>query len=294
MDLTILAIPAFLILLALEVIVSKRLGRPVHEPTDSAASLAMGVGSLVVGAGWKLVELGVYFALYRHALFHLGTGPWVVIAAVLADDFAYYWFHRLHHEVRLLWASHVPHHSSQRYNLATALRQSWTPMTTLPFYAPLAWLGFHPLLLFTVHGANLLYQFWIHTELVDRLGPLEWVFNTPSHHRVHHGANPRYLDRNYGGIFIVWDRLFGSFEPEAEPVRYGLTKNLESRNPLVIAFHEWIDVLRDGLRPAPFRVWWRRLLAPPGWSPDGSSHTARELRARELQALVSGRAGALG
>jgi sterol desaturase/sphingolipid hydroxylase (fatty acid hydroxylase superfamily) len=294
MDLTILAIPAFLGLLALEVVVSRRRGRPVHEGTDSAASLAMGVGSLVVGAGWKVVELAVYFALYRHALFDLGHGPWVVVAAVVADDFAYYWFHRLHHEVRLLWASHVPHHSSQRYNLATALRQSWTPMTTLPFYAPLAWLGFNPLLLFTVHGANLLYQFWIHTELLDRLGPLEWVLNTPSHHRVHHGANPRYLDRNYGGIFIVWDRLFGTFEPEAEPVRYGLTKNLASRNPLVIAFHEWWGVLRDALRPAPFGVWWRRLLAPPGWSPDGTSHTARELRALELGALSSGRAGAVG
>ncbi|MCX5739849.1 MAG: sterol desaturase family protein, partial [Proteobacteria bacterium] len=200
-------------------------------------------------------------------------------AALLADDFCYYWFHRLHHEVRFFWAAHVTHHSSQRYNLATALRQSWSPMTALPFYAPLPLLGFDPLMLVTVHAINLLYQFWIHTELIDRLGPFEWVFNTPSHHRVHHASNPIYLDRNYAGILIIWDRLFGTFEPEREAPIYGLTKNISTYNPVRIAFHEWVAVMRDALRPNPLAVRIGYLVNPPGWSPDGSSLTAAQMRA---------------
>jgi sterol desaturase/sphingolipid hydroxylase (fatty acid hydroxylase superfamily) len=151
-------------------------------------------------------------------------------------------------------------------------------MTALPFYAPLPLLGFDPLLIVTVHSINLLYQFWIHTELVDRLGPLEWVLNTPSHHRVHHGANPRYLDRNYGGILIVWDRLFGTFEPEGETVRFGLTKNIATFHPLRIAFHEWVAIARDVAGARTIAELAGFLLAPPGWRPGGAGGTARELR----------------
>jgi sterol desaturase/sphingolipid hydroxylase (fatty acid hydroxylase superfamily) len=278
MDLTTHAIPAFLALLGLEAWLAARRGRTVHEARDTAASLAMGVGSVLVGLAWGGVLWATYTTLHRFALFDLGSGPAVWIAALLADDLCYYWFHRLHHEVRALWASHVPHHSSQRYNLATALRQSWTPMTALPFYAPLPLLGFDPLLIVTVHSINLLYQFWIHTELVDRLGPLEWVLNTPSHHRVHHGANPRYLDRNYGGILIVWDRLFGTFEPEGETVRFGLTKNIATFYPLRIAFHEWVAIARDVAGARTIAELAGFLLAPPGWRPGGAGGTARELR----------------
>jgi sterol desaturase/sphingolipid hydroxylase (fatty acid hydroxylase superfamily) len=286
-DLTHLAIPGFLALLALEAGVAASRGQRLHEARDTAASLSMGIGSVVIGLGWKGFELAVYTGLHRFALFDLGGAPWVWAAALLADDFAYYWFHRLHHEVRLLWASHVPHHSSRHYHLATALRQAWTPMTALPFYAPLPLLGFDPLMVVAVHSLNLIYQFWIHTEAIDRLGPLERVLNTPSHHRVHHGSNPRYLDRNHGGILIVWDRLFGTFEPERERPVYGLTRDIESYNPLWIAFHEWLAVLRDALRPNPLRVRLAYLLRAPGWSPDGRSKTARELRA----AAVAGASG---
>jgi sterol desaturase/sphingolipid hydroxylase (fatty acid hydroxylase superfamily) len=280
-DLTVLAIPLFLAALALEMVLAHRRARRLHEARDTAASLVMGIGSLVVGALWKGALFATLAALHRHRLFDLGTGAAVFVLALLADDFAYYWFHRLHHEVRGLWASHVPHHSSRRYNLATALRQSWTPMTALPFYAPLALLGFSPLLLATVHGLNLLYQFWIHTELIDRLPrPIEWFFNTPSHHRVHHGANPRYLDRNYGGILIVWDRLFGSFEPEGEPVRFGLTHDLGSHHPLRIAFHEWLAIARDVRRAPSLGAALGFVLAPPGWQPGGGEDTAAALRRR--------------
>jgi sterol desaturase/sphingolipid hydroxylase (fatty acid hydroxylase superfamily) len=277
MDLTILAIPAFLGLLALEYATARRRGREIQEMRDTATSLSLGVGSLFAGAAWKTAPAGLYFGAHEHALVDLGDGPWAFAAALVAVDFAYYWFHRLHHEVRVLWASHVPHHSSQRYNLSTALRQSWTPFTGLPFYLPLAFF-FSPAQIATAYGINLLYQFWIHTELIDRLGPFEHVFNTPSHHRVHHGANVEYLDRNYGGILIVWDRWFGTFEPERAPVRYGLTKNIQSANPVYAAFHEFVAVLRDALRAGSLRDAFGFLLQPPGWRPNGTGATATDLK----------------
>jgi len=277
-DLTVLAIPAFIALLVLEYFLAQRAGRNIQETRDTVTSLSLGVGSVIIGAAWKLaVAGGLYVGVYELTPFALGDGPWVFVAALLLVDFAYYWFHRLHHEVRVLWASHVPHHSSQRYNLSTALRQSWTPFTSLPFYLPLA-LFFSPAQIASAYGINLLYQFWIHTELIDRLGPFEWIFNTPSHHRVHHGANVQYLDRNYAGILIVWDRLFGSFEPEVEPVRYGLTKNIESFNPVYAAFHEFAAVFRDAFRAGSLRSALGYLLQPPGWKPGGAGATATDLK----------------
>ena len=278
MDLTILAIPAFLGLLALEYALARRLGRDIDDWRDTWTSLALGVGSVWIGLAWAYVEHPIYAASREIALFDLGTGPLAWLGALVAVDFAYYWFHRLHHEVRFLWASHVPHHSSRRFNLSTALRQSWTPFTALPFYLPLVVLGFPIPLVAAAHGINLLYQFWIHTELIERLGPLERILNTPSHHRVHHGANVQYLDRNYAGILIVWDRWFGSFEPEREPVRYGLTKNIQSGNPVYAAFHEFGAVLRDAFRAGSLRDALGYLLQPPGWKPNGAGATATDLK----------------
>jgi sterol desaturase/sphingolipid hydroxylase (fatty acid hydroxylase superfamily) len=280
MDLTVLAIPVFLAAIALEAWVARRQGRVVSDWRDSLASLAAGTGSVAIGAFWKGALFACYFALYEATPLRLGNGPLVWLAALLADDFAYYWFHRLHHEVRFFWAAHVTHHSSQRYNLSTALRQSWTPMTSLPFYAALPLLGFDPAMLVTVHAANLLYQFWIHTETIGRLGSLEAVLNTPSHHRVHHASNAQYLDRNYAGILIVWDRLFGTFEPEVEAPVYGLTRNLASYNPLRIAFHEWAAIARDVARPNPLAVRLGLAFRPPGWRPGAVARSAPELRAR--------------
>lgn len=278
------AVPAFLLLLLLEYGLSR--GRNIlgYEARDTAASLGMGMANVIIAAGTKTVTLGIYVFLHQFAIFDIRDQWWALPAAMLADDFAYYWFHRLSHEVRFLWAAHVNHHSSQRYNLSTALRQSWTtPFTGPIFWMPLALIGFDPLLIFTAQAISLIYQFWIHTELIDRMGSLEWVFNTPSHHRVHHGRNVEYLDRNHGGILIVWDRLFGTFEQERAPVEYGLTKNIHTFNPVKIAFHEWADMLRAALTAASGRDALRYLLRPPGWSPDGSTHTANELRAQQIQ-----------
>jgi sterol desaturase/sphingolipid hydroxylase (fatty acid hydroxylase superfamily) len=187
--------------------------------------------------------------------------------------------------VRLFWAAHVNHHSSQYFNLSTALRQPWfTPITGPIFWLPLALLGFPPAMILTAEAISLIYQFWIHTEVVKKLPrPIEWLFNTPSHHRVHHGKNVAYLDRNHGGVLIVWDRLFGTFAPEspADPVRYGITHDLGTFNPLRIATHEFAAIARDVLGATSARAALGYLFAPPGWSADGSSLTAGQLRRGE-------------
>jgi sterol desaturase/sphingolipid hydroxylase (fatty acid hydroxylase superfamily) len=279
------AVPLFLLLLYLEIGWCRRHPGRVrgYERRDTRASLAMGVGNVVISLFTRLGVVAVFGWLHQYALFDLGRSAWAWGFALLADDFAYYWFHRLHHEVRFLWAAHENHHSSRHFNLSTALRQPWTtPITGPIFWAPLALLGIEPVMIATCQAISLIYQYWIHTEAIGRLGPLEWILNTPSHHRVHHGRNVEYLDRNHGGILIVWDRLFGSFEPERAPCDYGLTKQLDSFNPLRIAFHEWIAMGRDVLRARRLREALGYVFLAPGWSPDGSTLTARQLRAQRL------------
>lgn len=276
-----IAVPLFLLLMAAERWRSTGWGERIrgYEWRDTLASLSMGLGNVLVSAGTKVVTLAVYSALHQHAFFDIGFVWWAWPLALLGDDFCYYWFHRSSHGVRFLWAAHENHHSSQHYNLSTALRQSWTtPFTSPIFWAPLALLGIEPLMILAAQGISLIYQFWIHTELIGRLGPVEAILNTPSHHRVHHGRNVRYLDRNHGGILIIWDRLFGTFEAETEPVDYGLTKNIHTFNPARIATHAWLEMFRDAARSGTLENALRTLWKPPGWSADGSSQTAHELR----------------
>jgi sterol desaturase/sphingolipid hydroxylase (fatty acid hydroxylase superfamily) len=282
------ATPVFLALLLLERWASRL--RPAaagrgYERRDTWTSLSLGLANVAVSAAMKGAIVGLFYLAWRHRLFDIGNQWWAWVLLFVAEDFCYYWFHRVHHEVRLFWAAHVNHHSSRHFNLSTALRQSWTtPITGPIFWAPLALIGFHPAMIITQEAVSLIYQFWLHTEFVRRLGPLEWVFNTPSHHRVHHGRNVEYLDRNYGGILIVWDRLFGTFEPERRPVDYGLTKNLDTFDPVRVGFHEWIDMARDVARASGWRDRLSHVFRPPGWSPDGRSLTARQLQARAASA----------
>lgn len=284
------AVPAFVALLILESILTARRRTRGYELRDTAASLAMGIGNVAVSLLSKGLALGLFSWLHEYAIFEIEASFGAFALLFVTEDLCYYWFHRIHHEVRFFWAAHVNHHSSRRYNLSTALRQSWTtPFTGPLFWAPLAVLGFAPWMILLAQSLSLIYQFWLHTELIGRLGPLEWIFNTPSHHRVHHGRNVQYLDRNYGGVLIVWDRLFGSFEPEREAVDYGLTKNLETFNPVRIAFHEWAAMFRSARRARGLGEALGQLLRPPGWSPDGTTQTARE-----MQREVGPRAGALG
>ena len=282
-NLVLYSIPAFIVLLVLELAWTRRHRELTgYEPRDTFASLAMGILNVGISAGAKLLlSIPLFVVVYEHRIADVGTWPGAWVILLFAEDLCYYWFHRLHHEVRLLWAAHVNHHSSRRYNLSTALRQALlTPVTGPMFWAPLALIGFPPWMILTAQAWSLLYQFWLHTEVIDRLGPLEWIFNTPSHHRVHHGKNVRYLDKNHAGIFIIWDRLFGSFAPEEERVVYGLTKDIETYNPLRIGFHEVAAIARDVARAPGLVAKLGYILAPPGWSHDGSTMTATQLQRR--------------
>ena len=241
-----------------------------YEIRDSRTSLAMGTGNVIINVGWKALVVVVYAALYELAPIHLSSHDWWVwVLLFFADDFSYYWFHRVSHECRVFWASHVVHHSSQHYNLSTALRQTWVPMTYFPFWLWMPLAGFPVWMVLLAQAWSLIYQFWIHTERVRTLPrPFEFVLNTPSHHRVHHGSNDVYLDKNYGGILIIWDRLFGTFTGEHERVRYGLTKNIESFNPVTVAFHEYRAMWADFKRARTRGDRWRTLVKGPGWRPD--------------------------
>jgi len=264
-DLIHLAIPAFILLVVAEAIFGAVMHRDLYAGKDTAASLTMGVGNVLV----SLVSKGLVFAIFtwahRFAFFAIGYQWWAWVLAFLADDFTYYWFHRTSHECRFLWASHVVHHSSQRYNLGTALRQTWTGgFFSFVFWLWMPLVGFQPIMIFTMQAISLLYQFWIHTEVVRHMGVLELVLNTPSHHRVHHATNPQYIDRNHAGVLIVWDRWFGSFEPEQEECVYGLTTNIDTYNPLKIAFHEWIAIWRDLRRSVNLRAKLTAVFGNPG------------------------------
>ena len=228
----------------------------------------MGLGHLVIGGAWKLAATAIYAAIYPLSPFHLPTGAWCTwVALFFADDLAYYAFHRGHHRIRLFWATHVVHHSSRALQPVDRAAPGLVAVHRAAFWAPSA-LFFPPWMVFLAIGWSLLYQFTLHTEAVDRLPrPIEWIFNTPSHHRVHHGSQQQYLDRNYAGILIIWDRLFGSFEPEGERVRYGLTKNIETFNPVKVAYHEWPASGATCARRRPGATVSATRSRGPGWQP---------------------------
>ena len=279
------AIPAFLLLVTAEMLVARARDKSRYEAKDTLTSLALGTGSTVAEAlaGSAVFALGSW--LWQFRLFDIGWQWWMFVIAFVLDDFCYYLFHRSAHRIRWFWASHVVHHSSQHYNLSTALRQTWTGFVSLAFVfrLPLFLIGFPPAMVFFVAGVNLIYQFWIHTEVIGRMPRwFEAVMNTPSHHRVHHATNARYLDRNYAGVFIVWDRLLGTFEPERDDdrPRYGIVKNLGSFNLLWAAVHEWVGIARDVWSAPGIINKINYMIREPGWSHDGSRDTSETIRAR--------------
>jgi sterol desaturase/sphingolipid hydroxylase (fatty acid hydroxylase superfamily) len=280
-----IATPFFIALIVAEMLFARFAGHGRYETRDTATSLIMGFGSVISGALFAFLFLWFARVLTPYRLADLGWAWWVFVAAFLLDDLTYYWWHRASHRIRWLWADHVQHHSSQHYNLSTALRQPLTGAFTpgLFFRAPMLLLGFPLPMIAFVHGVNLVYQFWIHTEAIKRFPrPIEWIMNTPSHHRVHHATNARYLDSNYAGMLIIWDRMFGTFvaEREDDAPRYGIVKNLGSYNPLRVAFHEWVGIFNDVTRARSIRDAVLYLVAPPGWSPDGSRETSDSIKRR--------------
>ncbi|MBL8547865.1 MAG: sterol desaturase family protein [Hyphomonadaceae bacterium] len=277
------AVPGFVLLIIIEMIFVKLTRKGRYDYRDSATSLAMGFGNRVFGIMFGGLAVLAYFAVYEFRLFNLGWTWPVMVACFFAEDLAYYWFHRIAHERRFFWASHIVHHSSQHYNLTTALRQTWTGTLglTFIFWLPLVYIGFPPLMVLMFSSISLVYQFWIHTETIGRMGPFEWLFNTPSHHRVHHATNPKYLDANYAGVLIIWDRMFGSFvaEDDAERPHYGIVSQLGTFNPFRVAFHEWLGIWRDVASAKNLSHVFGYVFGPPGWSPDGSRKTSASIKA---------------
>lgn len=275
------ALPVFFISMLIEY----QFAKEKYNTKDTKVSVFMMIFSAIIEFVPKVAAFVVFFFLYEITPLKdvVGRQWWAWILLFFADDFAYYWFHRLNHEVRLFWAGHVPHHSSIHMNLGTALRQGvGERVHKFFFWIWIPLLGIDPLMMFTMMGISLIYQFFVHTELVDKLPkPIEFVFNTPSHHRVHHASNIRYLDCNHAGILIIWDRLFGTFSEELKEVEhpvYGLTVNIETYNPVKVATHEYSAILKDVQRADKFSDKLNYIFNSPGWTHDGEDNRAKTLR----------------
>ena len=258
-----------------EALIASRIRRLDFPWEESLASIGVGIGKALKNAVTRTALFAVFMWLWQFRLFTVPTNTWWgVVLLFLVTEFFYYWHHRWGHEIRWFWATHAVHHPANRLNFLAAIRLGWTGELTagIVIFAPPILLGFHPVALFAMLGVNLLYQFWIHSELIPRLGWIEGWLNTPSNHRAHHASNPIYLDRNYGGITMIFDRLFGTYQPEVaeEPCRYGLVHPLTSNNPLRIAFHEWIALGRDVIRGRTWRERFMRAFGPPGWEPSAT------------------------
>lgn len=278
-----LAIPFFLLFLVLEGAAARHLAAPevddagrTHPPAggyerrDARASISMGLVSVATSAAWKALALVGYAAIYVYlAPWHLPADAWYTwVILIVGVDFLFYWYHRIAHRVRIVWATHQAHHSSEYFNFATALRQKWNNSGEIVMWIPLPLIGIPPWMVFVGFSVNLVYQFFVHTEHVDRLPrPIEFVFNTPSHHRVHHGCDPEYLDKNYAGILVVWDRMFGTYQEETHRPTYGLTKPVGTYNIVTLQGHEYAAIGRDVAAADTWRARFGYVFGPPGWRP---------------------------
>ncbi len=266
------AIPAFFILISLEIVIDKLKKTGYYRLNDTVTNLSLGIGSQITGIFLKVLTLGTYHYIYTNyrLIEHIPNTWYLFILLFLGVDFFYYWFHRLTHEIGVLWGAHVVHHQSEEYNFSVALRQSWSQAAfSWVFYLPLAVIGYSTETFIVVAAIQLLYQFWIHTKLINRLpAPLEYILNTPSHHRVHHGQNPLYIDRNHGGTFIIFDRMFGTFQEELEEVVYGITKPANSWNPFWLNLDYYVDWCNTFSAAKGFLNKLKVVYKAPGWSPE--------------------------
>ncbi|WP_199118864.1 sterol desaturase family protein [Pedobacter sp. ASV28] len=265
-----LSVPIFFILIGIELAYTFFKKLKYYRLNDSISNLSQGIGSQLVGLFMKTVLFFGYMYIFEHwRLFDLPKSIWVWMILFIGVDFFYYWFHRMSHQVNALWAAHIVHHQSEEYNLTVALRQSWFQgWFSWVFYLPLAFIGFDPIMFLTLSSFNTLYQFWIHTRTIKSLGVLEYVLNTPSHHRVHHGSNPKYIDRNHAGTLIIWDMMFGTFQKEEEEVYYGITKPLASWNPVWANLHYWVELIETAKKSNTLSDKIKVFVKPPGWFPE--------------------------
>lgn len=264
-----LSVPVFFILIGIELAYTFYKKLNYYRLNDSIANLSQGIGQQITGVFMKTVLFFGYMYIFEHwRLFDLPQSIWTWIILFIGVDFFYYWFHRMSHQINALWAAHIVHHQSEEYNLTVALRQSWFQgWFSWVFYLPLAFIGFDPVSFLTLSAFNTLYQFWIHTRAIKSMGPLEWILNTPSHHRVHHGSNPKYIDKNHAGTLIIWDKIFGTFQKEEDEVYYGITTPLASWNPIWANVHYWAELWSTAKQSPKWSDKINVFLKPPGWFP---------------------------
>ena len=287
-----LVFPVFIALIAAEAAYYRFVLHRDYGWRETLSNVVVAVGRLATEGVLAAIVLAVYFAAYSLRPFEIPMDRWESwVALFFAVDFAYYWLHRMSHEIRWMWAQHAVHHSAQQITLSVAYRLGWTNLVAGPwlFLIPVCLIGFHPLSVGLMFAANLIYQFWLHTEAVPKLGWFEKVFNTPSHHRVHHAVNSEYLDRNYGGVLIVWDKVFGTFAEEkaGTAMHYGLVKQIHTLNPIKIVFSEWAALFRDLRSARSLREMAGYCFAKPGWAPEGRGETSARLRERAARGAVT-------
>ncbi len=283
--LILISTPIYIFIIGLEIILSHLQHRKNYSLKDTITNTYLMIMNGGIDLLFRLIYMVVLQYFYVHAFIHIESviAYWLIL--LLAEDFLYYWLHRFDHQIRLFWAVHVTHHSSQLMNFTVGFRSSvFQPLYRFIYFIPLALLGFRPLDILFIYAATQIWGIFVHTELIHKMGWMELLFVTPSHHRVHHGSNPLYLDKNMGMFLIVWDKLFGTFQPELsaqqyQPIQYGLTTNITSQNPLKVIFHEWASIWKDVTQKGiNWQARWKYLFGPPGWSHDGSRKTSNQLR----------------
>ncbi|CAN5402156.1 sterol desaturase family protein [soil metagenome] len=266
-----LAIPFFFLLMGLEMLVGYLKKKKWYRFNDAVTNLNIGIGQQAFSLLSKALLLGAYIYIQEHwAFFYIAPAVWSFFACLILFDFFFYWAHRWSHEINFFWGAHVVHHSSEEYNLSVALRQSWFHnIIAFVIFLPIPFLGFDPKVFFAAAAVQTLYQFWIHTKAIHQFPKwMEYIFNTPSHHRVHHGINPKYIDKNHAGMFIIWDRMFGTFQAEEEEPTYGITTQLKSWNPAWANFHYYMEMWQSAKRMSSWKDKLRVIFARPGWLPD--------------------------
>ncbi|WP_234735983.1 sterol desaturase family protein [Tellurirhabdus bombi] len=282
--LLLISTPLYVVIIGLEMLLSHWQSKHFYSLKGTLQNVYLTVLNMSVDVLFRSIYVAVLLWFFQYRLVDFKESWMYWIGLLLLEDFAFYWLHRFDHYCRLFWAVHVTHHSSEEFNLTIGFRSSvFQPLYRFLYFIPIAWLGFQVEDILFMYSATQIYGIIIHTQYVGKLGPLEWIFVTPSHHRVHHASNTRYLDRNMGMTLIIWDRLFGTFAEEVpqDPVRYGLTTNVADQSPTNLVFHEWKKLSKDLRKPGPLKQKLKYLFLPPGWSHDGSSVTAEEMRRQE-------------
>ena len=283
--LILISTPIYFIIIGLEILLAHLHFTKKYNWRNVASNVYLMLLNSVIDLAFRLVYLAILQFFYVHSVITLQEGVFYWIILLLAEDFLYYWLHRFDHSIRLFWAVHVTHHSSQHMNFTVGFRSSvFQPLYRFVYFIPLAWLGYSPLNIAFMYSATQIWGIFVHTEIIKKMGWLENILVTPSHHRVHHASNPKYLDKNMGMFLIIWDKIFGTFQPELpaeeyQPIKYGLTSNVENPNAVSIVFHEWKNIGDDVSRKD---ISWkdkiRYVFMPPGWSHDGSRHTSNKMR----------------